>query len=164
MAARQGRFGVRVFLPLDELPTKVNEPHLPDSFAVSTWFCDHKSSAICHCHTKLHVDDSKLWTQGKRSIQTQACDSHSHAAQSVKTQLWMVPFYAQQSIIDKASICGKNITKLKRILPTSGGNIFLLLAKSEAMWLNPEELRFKAEMLFWKPPSEVCNFFFFSFF
>ena len=81
----------------------------------------------------------------------------------VKTQLWVVSFYAQQSIIDKASICGKNITKLNRISHTSRGNLFLLLVKSEAMWLNQEELRFKSKMLFWKQPSEACKWFFYIF-
>jgi len=29
MAARQQRFEIRVFLPLDELPSQADEPHLP---------------------------------------------------------------------------------------------------------------------------------------
>ena len=36
MAARQRRFVIGVFLPLDDLANKVNMPHLPDSLAVSS--------------------------------------------------------------------------------------------------------------------------------
>ena len=35
MSARQRRFEIRVFLPLDELPTKVNKPHLPSGILLN---------------------------------------------------------------------------------------------------------------------------------
>ena len=66
MAARQRRFGIRVFLPLDELPTKVNESHLPDDNIVQRPpdFVTVRAPLYAIATQSYMLIDSKRWTQG----------------------------------------------------------------------------------------------------
>ena len=61
-ATRQWRFEIRVFLLLDELPSKANESHLPGTYVITQLISDPKELYM-RKYTYLHTHFTKKTLQ-----------------------------------------------------------------------------------------------------